>query len=215
MIENMNGISSVATLPLPIQREVIGNAGRVRAYIQAYELEAAVNKTVSLAQSELPSGSETLLLLSNDCESEETWLVVHLAVNAPRDQIFAIFNRFADVWIDSVPTAAQHRIHFTYATKPEKEAQMGNKQCDEVELLAMWLYGEAKEAGQLDLVRRLINSSQKSSISWYGLPEGDEPDDPQDLSTIIGKFAATWDEVERNQKRDDAEDELRNPSPAS
>ena len=66
MIENMNGISSVATLPLPIQREVIGNAGRVRAYIQAYELEAAVNKTVSLAQSELPSGSETLFVISND-----------------------------------------------------------------------------------------------------------------------------------------------------
>ena len=127
MIENMNGLPAVATIPLLLRKSGTEMADRVRAYIQEYDLEVAVDSTVSLAQSELPVGSETALSLSRDGESEETWLVVHLAVNAPRDQIFEIFNRFGEVWIDSVPTAAQHRIHLTYSSRLREDAYMKRK----------------------------------------------------------------------------------------
>ena len=215
MIENMNGLPTLATVPLPVHKVGTTNAVRVRAYIQAHDLEAAVNKTVSLALSELPSGSKTLLALTNDGESEETWLVVHLVVNAPRDQIFDIFNGFGDVWIDSVPTAAQHRIHFTYSAESRENSRMDEEKIDELKWLAIWLHEAAKNAGQLGVVRRLIRSAFDDTSDMYGLPEEDEELlSGQEYQQIIGKFAALWDEHDRFD-RECTGGEPPNPNPAS
>lgn len=88
---------------------------------------------------------------------------------------------------------------------------MAKKKIDEVEFLAIWLRQAAAEAGHLKTVRRLIQSAMKGAIEMYGLPELDEPDDPQDIPTIIGKFAAAWDDFDR-QIRQDAENE---PTPSA
>ena len=117
MIEGLNGHPMFATAPLPVQADVATSDDRVRAYILAHNLEGAVNKTVSLAKSLLPGGSETLLSLSNDGESAETWLVVHLLVNSTGMPLFQVYERFVDAWVDSIPSAAQHRIHLTYASR--------------------------------------------------------------------------------------------------
>ena len=214
MIENMNGLS-VASVPVPIQRGSIGNAGRVRAYIQAYGLETAVDITVSLARAELPSGSETVLSLSKDGESEETWLVVHLAVNAPRDQIFDIFNRFGEVWIDFVPTAAQHRIHITYSSKQQVGSRMDEKKIDQVKFLAIWLHEAAQKAGQLDSVRKLIRSAFEDSVDMYGAPSEEEfLEPPEIIPSIISRFSSEWAAYEE-RLREDAKGDLPNPNPTS
>jgi hypothetical protein len=134
MIGNLDGIRPTTIAPPRVGNDRFAIADSVRAYILAHDLEESVNKALSLAEAELPTGSKTVLSLSHDGESEETWLVAHLEVNASREEVFDIFNRFGDVWIDSVPLAAQHRIHFTYGTTPLEDAYMGNKQSDVVEL---------------------------------------------------------------------------------
>ena len=79
---------------------------------------------------------------------------------------------------------------------------MAKKRIDEVEFLAIWLHGAAAEAGHLQLVRGLIQTAMKQAIEMYGLPELDEPDDPQDIPTVIGKFAAAWDDFDRQVRQD-------------
>lgn len=88
---------------------------------------------------------------------------------------------------------------------------MAKKKIDEVEFLAIWLHQATAEAGQLKLVRGLIQSAMREAIEMYGLPELDEPDDPQEIPTIIGKFAAAWDDFDR-QIRQDAENEPMPPA---
>lgn len=86
---------------------------------------------------------------------------------------------------------------------------MSNK-IDEVKFLAIWLYTAAYEAGHVELVRGLIRDAMKASVEMYGLPEDNEPDDPEAIPTIIGsRFAAAWDECDRDQReleRDQRED---------
>jgi len=176
----------------------------MREYIRTHDLETALTTTLRLAETALPSGSACKLELGDDPESDETWLVVHLAINVPRSQALDRLDQFVELWIDSVPPEAQCRIHFTYSAKDQS---MKAKSVDEVELLAVWLYGEAEEAGQLSVLRQLVGSSSKSAREWYGLPEGDEPDDPEDLTTIVGKFAAKWDEIDRRHKGEAAQGE--------
>jgi hypothetical protein len=75
------------------------------------------------------------------------------------------------------------------------------KKIDEVSLVAGWLYVAAYEAGQVELVRKLIHDAMQASIEMYGLPGEDEPDDPQEVPNIIGsRFASAWDECERQQR---------------
>lgn len=81
---------------------------------------------------------------------------------------------------------------------------MAKKKIDEVQFLAIWLHTAAKQAGHLDLVRGLIRSAMKESVDMYGLPNMEEPDDPQDIPTIISKFAASWDEFDRQARQDEA-----------
>ena len=54
---------------------------------------------------------------SNDGESDETWLVVHVIVNASRAKVLDVHNRFVDAWVDVASPTAQHRIHFTYSAR--------------------------------------------------------------------------------------------------
>lgn len=116
MSERFNATVNSATLLLPKNNYSGGSEACVRDYIKSHNLEAAVEKTINLAQAELPSGSRTELFLSNDGESEDTWLLIHLIVNAPRNQLFDLYDRFMDIWVESIPSAMQHRIHITYGT---------------------------------------------------------------------------------------------------
>jgi hypothetical protein len=75
---------------------------------------------------------------------------------------------------------------------------------DEVELLAIWLYGSASHAGRADLVRGLIRYAMEQAVEIYELPTMDEDDDPQAIPTIISKFAASWDEFDREMRADEA-----------
>jgi hypothetical protein len=72
------------------------------------------------------------------------------------------------------------------------------KKIDEVAFLARWLYVAADEAGQVELVRGLIRDAMTASVEMYGLPEENEPDDPEEIPNIIGgRFASEWDECDR------------------
>jgi hypothetical protein len=70
----------------------------------------------------------------------------------------------------------------------------------DVELLALWLYGTAHAAGQADMVRDLIRTASVQAIEMYGLPGEGEEDDPEDMPTLMGRFAAKWDDCERHTR---------------
>src|SRR6185437_7651136 len=114
MIGSVNEVGFPATVPLPSRQTSAASGERLHDYINSHNLEAAVDKSLNLAQAELPSGSRTVLSLSNDSESEDAWLVMHLIVNAPRSELFDHYNRFMDAWTESIPPTMQHRIHITY-----------------------------------------------------------------------------------------------------
>jgi hypothetical protein len=74
------------------------------------------------------------------------------------------------------------------------------KKIDEVEFLALWLHLAAQQAGQLEVVRGVIRSAMNESVEMYGLREFDEPDKPWDIPALIGRFAAAWDEADRQSR---------------
>ena len=80
---------------------------------------------------------------------------------------------------------------------------MGTK-IDEVEEVARWLHLAAHEAGQVELVRKLIRDAVNVVGDIWDPPEGgNEPDDPEDPRTVIGgRFAAAWDECDREARAD-------------
>ena len=64
--------------------------------------------------------------------------------------------------------------------------------------IAEGLYLAAKSIRQIDQTRELIQTAMKEAKLTYGLPQKlDEPDDPNELTTVLGKFAAYWDEYDR------------------
>jgi len=73
---------------------------------------------------------------------------------------------------------------------------------DKLALMARWLHMAAREAGKVELVRSLIQHAMRISIEMYGLPGENEPDDPEDMTTIVGCFAAAFDECEREDQAD-------------
>lgn len=78
------------------------------------------------------------------------------------------------------------------------------KKVDELQFLARWLYVAAEEANQVELVRGLIGDAMKASVEMYGLPDEDDLDDSEEIPEIIGgRFAAAWDECERERREDD------------
>jgi hypothetical protein len=70
----------------------------------------------------------------------------------------------------------------------------------DVELLALWLHGTAHAAGQAGTVRDLIRTASVQAIEMYGLPGEGEEDDREDMPTLMGRFAAKWDECERHTR---------------
>ena len=74
---------------------------------------------------------------------------------------------------------------------------------DDVEKVALWLRQAAVEAGQVELVRSLIRAAVNVVGEIYDPLEGEnelDPDDPR--HTIGGRFAAAWDECDRDQRAD-------------
>lgn len=78
------------------------------------------------------------------------------------------------------------------------------KKLDEVQFVAIWLYTAAKQAGKVEMVRDIIRQAMKESIDMYGLANFDEPDDPQFIPTMISKFAASWDDFDREERENEA-----------
>ena len=79
-----------------------------------HDLHDACRVTTELARDHLPTGSTVCFSLEGDGESEEQSLVVQLGVKAPPADVFHLFDRFVDTWIDRVPIEAQHQIRLTY-----------------------------------------------------------------------------------------------------
>ena len=74
---------------------------------------------------------------------------------------------------------------------------------DDVEKVALWLRQAAVEAGQVELVRSLIRAAVNVVGEIYDPLEGEnelDPDDPR--HTIGGRFAAAWDECDRDKRAD-------------
>ena len=102
---------------------------------------------------------------------------------------------------------------------------MGNKQCDEVEpnkdveYLAAFMFGGAKALfpNGTEMLRAMVGKAAAQARWLYedAIEEDGRQSHEVCLQSIIARFAEALDRAERNQKRDDAEDELRNPSPAS
>jgi hypothetical protein len=78
----------------------------------------------------------------------------------------------------------------------------------DIEQLAWWLHGAATEAGHKQIVRDVIGRASAMIQNGYGLPDDDQLDEIDDISTeirdIIARFAAAWDECERDQREDEA-----------
>lgn len=78
----------------------------------------------------------------------------------------------------------------------------------EIEQLAGWLHAAADEAGHKQIVRDVIGRTSAMIQDGYGLPDDDQLDDIDDISTelrdIIARFAAAWDDCERELRRDES-----------
>jgi len=86
-------------------------------YLTQHGIKDGVMQTVDIVQKTYPSGSKVSLSLEGDGESDEEWLVVHVAANAAWDEAFNIYDQLVDSWIKSVPMPTQHRIHITYSAR--------------------------------------------------------------------------------------------------
>lgn len=86
----------------------------VLKYCEAHNIQDACRETSDLAHVQLPPGSTVSFSLEGDGESDEQSLIVHLGIKAPPEEVFRLFDRFVDAWIDRVPTRAQHWIGLTY-----------------------------------------------------------------------------------------------------
>jgi hypothetical protein len=72
----------------------------------------------------------------------------------------------------------------------------------DAKLVAEGLYHAAMSIRQIDQIRELITIAMKEAKLTYGLPQGlDEPDNPEEHTTAIGKFAAHWDEYDRTIRK--------------
>ena len=89
----------------------------VRKYLQRYGIEDATQKTVELVESELPLGSEVSFSVEGEGESDELWLVAHLTIHAPSAEVFDMFNRFVDKWIEFIPKSGRQRMNLTYTAR--------------------------------------------------------------------------------------------------
>ena len=94
------------------------------------------------------------------------------------------------------------------ATPPEIEGAV--VQNNDVELVAIWLHGAARSAGQADLVRKIVSQAARDAGEMYSLPtdqqttEDDEGD--HGAREAIARFAHKWDECERIAREDEATD---------
>jgi hypothetical protein len=101
--------------PFPTNLGPAGISGEVREYCLTHNISDACRATSDLARDQLPHGSTVALSLEGDGESDEQTLIVHLGIKAPPEEVFRLFDRFVDAWIDRVPTQAQHKIGLTYS----------------------------------------------------------------------------------------------------
>jgi hypothetical protein len=90
-------------------------SAEVLKYCQMHDIQDACRTTSDLARDQLPPGSTVAFSLEGDGESDEQSLMVHLGIKAPPKEVFQLFDRFVDAWIDRVPTRAQHWIGLTYS----------------------------------------------------------------------------------------------------
>lgn len=94
----------IATAPIAVAR-----------YCTMHDIHDACRATADLAHDQLPLGSSVSFSLEADGESEEQSLIVHLGIKTSPEEVFGIFDRFVDAWIDRVPTRAQHWMGLTYS----------------------------------------------------------------------------------------------------
>lgn len=87
----------------------------VLKYCLMHQITEACCETADLARDQLPPESTLSFSLEGDGESDEQSLIVHLGIKAPPEEVFRLFDRFVDAWIDRVPTRAQNRMGLTYS----------------------------------------------------------------------------------------------------
>ena len=90
------------------------SSAEVLMYCQMHDIQDACRTTSDLARDQLPPGSTVSFSVEGDGESDEQSLIATLCIKAPPEEVFRIFDRYVDAWIDRVPTRAQHWIGLTY-----------------------------------------------------------------------------------------------------
>jgi hypothetical protein len=106
----------------------------------------------------------------------------------------------------SKPSAGEGAIESTSGTTTEASTVDKN----DVELVAIWLHGAARSAGDLEVVRRIMSRAARDAAEMYSLPddhatmEEEDADDGFGARSALARFAAEWDECERKAKEDES-----------
>jgi mRNA interferase MazF len=127
--------------------------------------------------------------------------------------LFADIKR-ATAWAMDLELKADAPKHES-VTQPVVQSLQSNRRRD-AEDLAFWLHFAARKLGQQDVVRKIIARAFDEIRDFYCPPDeddvpdaktGDIPDDMgYDVKQAAARFAAQWDECEREARQDD-EDE--------
>ncbi len=78
----------------------------------------------------------------------------------------------------------------------------------DIEILAVWLHAAARREGHLELFRRIIRLAAQDAAEMYA------DEDDFDVRSMIGRFAAEFDELERQHRQDEADEGERTSLPA-
>ncbi len=93
------------------------------------------------------------------------------------------------------------QLGFEIVTIPEHAANAAEAARNTaLQTLAVWLYEAARSSGQREVFRHLIRQATTEAQEMYGLPEEGEDaraEGADEATTILGCFAAAWDEHER------------------
>lgn len=82
---------------------------------------------------------------------------------------------------------------------------MSTQDNNDVERLALWFEAAARYLKLSDEVRRVVAFAMNQAVEGYGLPSGDEDDQPDETPALVSRFAAQWDECAREAKRNEDE----------
>src|SRR5260221_1320126 len=77
---------------------------------------------------------------------------------------------------------------------------------NESEVLALWFHGAARMQGQTEAMRNVVNKASQLAGDAQGLPAVLEKDRDDEAPAFIARFAAIWDEREREVKAEEEEE---------